>query len=76
MAALTIVRARSLDDAHLAIDLLRSNTTIVFQLGDVGPSLRRRLSDLLRGALCAIDGGMTTVGRDVLVLRPRAAQSA
>lgn len=74
MAALTIVRARSLDDARVAIELLRSNTTTLVQVGDVGAALQRRISDLLSGALCAMDGEMARVSDDVLLLRPRAVQ--
>ena len=75
MASLTVLRARGLDDGREALTLLRSNSTIVVQLGELQAALQQRLIDLLQGGACALNGDLTRIGTDVLLLTPRRSQT-
>lgn len=73
---LTVLDARGMNDAQMAITLLREQTTVVLQLGGLEMALRQRLQDLVHGGTCAMDGRLIKVSDDVLLLQPPGVQPA
>ena len=69
-AQLVVLQAQSLNAAQEAIQNVRDNATVLLNCEGLSRPLSQRILDVVSGGLCAIDGRLTPVGTDVVLLEP------
>ncbi|MBM5801386.1 MAG: cell division protein SepF [Cyanobacteria bacterium K_DeepCast_35m_m2_023] len=72
---LVVLHAHSLNAAQEAIQNVRDNSTVVLNCDGLSQPLAQRLLDVVRGGLCALDGRLTPIGADVVLLQPAISRS-
>lgn len=59
------------EDAPQIVDDLKSRKTVVVNLEQLDPSIKRKIFDFINGGLYSIDGNIQKVTTDIFILAPK-----
>ena len=65
-----IRRPRSFADVEEIIDRLKDGLTVIVYLNEVNAETSARVTDILSGAIYALNGGMAELQKDMLIFTP------
>lgn len=69
-STITIFHPRSFDDVASIIDLLCEGKPAIVHLNEVSAATAQRVTDLLSGAVYAINGNMCELEKDIYIFTP------
>ncbi len=65
-----IRRPRSFADVEEIIDRLKDKLTVIVYLSELNSATAERVTDILSGAIYALDGGMAKLEKDMFIFTP------
>lgn len=65
-----IRKPRSFEDVEEIIDRLKEKMTVIVYVNELNPATAMRVTDILSGAIYALDGGMAELEKDMYIFTP------